>query len=195
MCGCFCSHVYDRSDAPIEYIVEGKAVISLDSSEWHRLRHAYGAASDIPRLLRQLADNPGPTKNRKEEPWFSLWSALCHQGDVYDASFAAVPHIVEIGIAASGPIDFGFFQLPASIEVGRSRRHEADLPPQLKNSYLGALRRLHECAFKHAEEDWDSTMAQAVAAALAAAKGQVQLAEAIGELDRDTIAQIIAGDV
>lgn len=31
---------------------------SLDSSEWSELRHAYGSASDIPPLLRQLADLP-----------------------------------------------------------------------------------------------------------------------------------------
>ena len=123
-------------------------MISLDSSEWHRLKHAYGAASNIPQLLRHLADNPSPTKNYRDEPWFSLWSALCHQGSVYDASFAAVPHIVEVGIAASGPIDFGFFQLPASIELGRHRQPTLDLPPHLKTPYLAALHRLHEGAFK-----------------------------------------------
>lgn len=170
-------------------------MISLDSSEWHRLKHAYGAASNIPQLLRHLADNPSPTKNYRDEPWFSLWSALCHQGSVYDASFAAVPHIVEVGIAASGPIDFGFFQLPASIELGRHRQPTLDLPPHLKTPYLAALHRLHECAFKHAGDDWDGGMAQVIAMGLAAAKGQIRLAEAIGELNSDIIARIISADL
>src|SRR5262245_2777864 len=76
-------------------------MIPLDSPEWRRLQHAYGPASDIPDLLRQLAANPCAKKSG-DEPWHSLWSALCHQGDVYTASYAAVPHIVDIALNAKG---------------------------------------------------------------------------------------------
>lgn len=69
-------------------------MLQLDSDQWTRLRHAYGEASNIPALLRAL-----PTAEVKRgadaEPWMSLWSSLCHQCDVYSASYAAVPHIVE----------------------------------------------------------------------------------------------------
>lgn len=69
-------------------------MIELLSSQWSELSHAYGAASDIPKLLTQLEDYPEATDYRAE-PYFSLWSALWHQGDVYTASFAAVPHILK----------------------------------------------------------------------------------------------------
>jgi hypothetical protein len=53
------------------------------------------------------------------------------------------------------------------------------------------LRTLHECAYRHAADDWDATMAQAVAAALAAAKRQTDLAEALINLDDDLIARLV----
>jgi len=67
-------------------------MLDLDDPRWSDLTHAYGKASDIPDLLRQLDKLPLATGDA--EPWFSLWSALAHQGDVYPASFAAVPHVV-----------------------------------------------------------------------------------------------------
>src|SRR4051812_40379348 len=71
-------------------LVEGK-MLALDSPRWGELTHAYGEASDIPALLRRLKTAPPPTDYRSE-PWFTLWSALCHQNDVYIASYAAIPH-------------------------------------------------------------------------------------------------------
>ena len=167
-------------------------LILLESEQWHELKHAYGKASDIPGLLTQLSHNTGPKSNYRDEPWFSLWSALCHQGDVYSASYAAVPHIVEIGLQASGPIDSGFFHLPACIEVFRGNGRGPQIPAEMAEAYFAGLRGLHECAFRHADEDWDGAMAQSVVAALAAAKGQIRLAHALIELDDDMIAKIIA---
>jgi hypothetical protein len=49
-------------------------MLSLDSPRWSELRHAYGSASDMPALLRQLGGFPSSRNN--EEPWYSIWSAL-----------------------------------------------------------------------------------------------------------------------
>jgi hypothetical protein len=94
-------------------------MLSLDSPRWSTLQHAYGAASDIPALLRQLPDFP-PSEGTKE-PWFTIWSSLAHQGDVYTASFAAVPHIVA-GLATNPTRASGtYFQFPAWVEICRHR--------------------------------------------------------------------------
>ena len=137
---------------------------------------------------------PPPRRDYKDEPWFSLWSALCHQEDVYNASYAAVPHVVEIALITKGEIDVGFFLLPASIEVARLLGRGPALEPSLEAPYLNALRQLHECAFVHATDEWGSDMAQSIAAALAASKGQIALAQAILNLDQDIIARINTGD-
>lgn len=84
-------------------------MLSLDDPRWRELRHAYGNAADVPDLLRALALSTGPKEGYRDEPWFSLWSSLCHQGDVYTASYIAVPHIVQIASEATEPVDFSFF--------------------------------------------------------------------------------------
>ena len=83
-------------------------MLSLDSERWRDLRHAYGAAEDIPELLKQLESHPDDGDDA--EPWFSLWSALAHQGDVFQASFAAIPHVVAAlsrAPASAPPVFFG----------------------------------------------------------------------------------------
>jgi hypothetical protein len=57
-------------------------VLSLESANWSELGHAYGSASDIPGLLAKLSAYPAKS-GYDSEPFFSLWSALCHQGDTY----------------------------------------------------------------------------------------------------------------
>ena len=61
-------------------------MLPLDSPRWSRLTHAYGSASDVPHWLTQLSSLP--TSEGQNEPWYSIWSALAHQGDVYEASYA-----------------------------------------------------------------------------------------------------------
>jgi hypothetical protein len=167
-------------------------MLSLDDSRWTELTHAYGPASDVPALIRQLADNPAP--KRANEPWFSLWSCLCHQGDVYTASYAAIPHIVQIALTTPGSIDFSFFQLTASVEVARVNGLGPDIPPFLALSYAEAIKALPDCVSAHLTEDWDQDMTICIAAALAVAKGQHVLAEALMNLDGDLISRINSGE-
>lgn len=49
-------------------------MLGLDSPRWAELQHAYGSATDIPSLLRQLSTLPDAEGDA--EPWYSLWSAL-----------------------------------------------------------------------------------------------------------------------
>jgi hypothetical protein len=166
-------------------------MVPLDSPDWSRLTHAYGAASDIPALLHQIAADPRPNTRPGGEPWFSLWSALCHQGDVYGASYAAQPHLVQIALAAAGPIDSSFFHLPACIEVSRARGRGPEIAPELRHAYFAALHDLHLCALRQAEQPWDFGMAICIAAALAAAKGQIDLAAALSVMGEDTVRWVI----
>jgi hypothetical protein len=75
-------------------------MLDLNSPGWHELTQAYGAAETIPALLQQLQTAP-QSKDYRSEPWLSLWSSLCHQGDIYTASCAAVPHVTAIGATIS----------------------------------------------------------------------------------------------
>ena len=166
-------------------------MLSLDDPTWAQLSHAYGPASDVPELLRKLAQSTRQHESHQEEPWFSLWSSLCHQGDVYEASYAAVPHIVEIALVTPGPLDFSFFQLPACIEIARQNGRGPELSIGLGVSYLSALAKLSECASVHLSDEWDDNMLLSTLAAIAVAKGKYRIAEAIVNLDDHLIDKLI----
>ncbi|PDT16838.1 hypothetical protein CO670_11125 [Rhizobium sp. J15] len=169
-------------------------MLSLDSQRWGELRQCYGLATDTPELLKTLEKSPGPMPTPGAEPWFSLWSSLCHQGDVYTASYAAVPHIVRIALTTATPIDFSFYQLPASIEVSRKTGRGPDIPGDLEQAYLHAIASLAECVSLHRHEAWDRPTLLSASAAQAVAKGHIHIAEALSNLDDDIIARIINSD-
>jgi hypothetical protein len=168
-------------------------MLPLDSLEWHRLRHAYGPASDTPGLLRRVAADPRPQADVGTPLWEPLWSSLCHQDDVYVASYAAVPHLVEIARTTRGPIDFSLLLLPACIEISRCKGGGPGVPETLAEAYRQAISALADCVFRHATDEWDDNMARVAAAALVVAKGHPSLGDALVNLDRDTIAKIVNG--
>ncbi|MFF7991408.1 hypothetical protein ACFZDG_16650 [Kitasatospora xanthocidica] len=88
-------------------------------TDWSRLSHAYGAADDIPALLGRIAAEPNA------ELWSDLWSALCHQGSVYSASFAALPWLT--GTAESGNREqaVNALVLAGAIVAGTGQSHGA----------------------------------------------------------------------
>lgn len=166
-------------------------MLSLNDPRWSSLSHAYGSARDIPALIFALAEHTEPMPSYDSEPWFSLWSSLCHQDDVFEASYAAVPHIVQIGCKASGPIDFNFFQFPASVEVGRQSGRAPSVPPDLAEAYHSAIKEIETCIERHRSEDWDEDMLLSVLSAQAAAKGNCRIAQAIMNLDDNLIQRLI----
>ena len=64
----------------------------LDDIEWGRLEHAYGAASDVPALIRDLT---AKDEQVVEGAIYELFGTIYHQGTVYPASVPAVPFLAE----------------------------------------------------------------------------------------------------
>lgn len=154
-------------------------MLPLDSARWAELEHAYGVATDIPSLLVQLSNLPGSEGDK--EPWFSLWSALAHQGDVYAASFAAVPHVIEALSSSPERADFTYFQFPAWVEICRNK-NGTKIPEDLAPAYLDSLKRLPQLVAAASTREWDAGFLQCALSAIAASKGQSAIAEAIQEL-------------
>jgi hypothetical protein len=155
-------------------------MLGLDSPRWSTLETAYGPAVDVPDMLRALESVPN-SDDWRDEPWSSIWSALAHQGDVYSASFAAVPHIVSVLAAAPDRAGFNYFAFPAWVEICRQRKAEP-IPEDLNGPYTAALARLPRLAAAAADRPWDEPMLQSVLGAIAVAKGPVEVAEAASEL-------------
>jgi hypothetical protein len=163
-------------------------MLALESPRWSELQHAYGSASDIPALLRQL--EKVPDGNGKEEPWFSLWSALAHQGDVYSASFAAVPHVIEALSKAPDRAGSAYFHFPAWVEVCRHRKGIA-VPDDLEPAYTKALQKIPALVAAAATQEWSEDLLVCALAAIAAAKGYVSVAEATMELTPDVATEFM----
>ena len=72
----------------------------LDNVPWHRLHHAYGPATDVPQLLRDIASRKPKVR---EEAWDRLNGNLWHQGTVYEAAAHAVPFLIELSQAPNVP--------------------------------------------------------------------------------------------
>lgn len=73
------------------------ALAELDNVDWSTLHHAYGQgvvgtelSGDVARALVLLRDDPVRALND------GLWSNICHQGTVYEATAYALPFIAAI---------------------------------------------------------------------------------------------------
>jgi hypothetical protein len=160
-------------------------MLGLNSPRWKDLTHAYGSAADIPALLEQLKTAP-PQKDTTTEPWFSLWSALCHQYDVYPASYAALPHIVAIASSRPAGERLDHLLFASSIEAFRHLDDAPPIPTDLQKSYLQGLKQATELILDCLKLDWPETDYRILLGALAIVRGQPQLGNAIFELDNET---------
>jgi hypothetical protein len=164
-------------------------MLSLESPRWSELKHAYGSAGDIPALLAQLQHLP--SSGNDSEPWFTLWSALAHQGDVYSASFAAVPHIVHALALAPAKADHTYFQFPAWVEICRAK-NRTEIPQDLQAAYATSLAQLPSLVAAASAGAWEPGFLTCALAAVAAAKGQPVVAEAALELTPEVAEEFLA---
>lgn len=90
---------------------------TLDAIDWKSLTHAYGEASDVPKLIRALASEHA---SKREGALEGLFSTIWHQGTVYPASAAAVPFLIALaGSDAQGDLA-AILELLAHLATGSS---------------------------------------------------------------------------
>lgn len=152
---------------------------------WDDLEHAYGPASDIPGLLH-LAESDLRRGHQPGSTWFQLWSALCHQGDVYQASYAAVPALIRLAERAEYRGNYDPLLLAACIELARLEGTGPELPGASVDVYRATMTRgleLATDALTISALDEDSI--QAYRACVAAFGGEVGAARSILDEDGD----------
>jgi hypothetical protein len=88
-------------------------MLALDDKRWQSYLGGYGVPYDASQLLRRLLEG-----GADDELWEELWTELHHQGDVGQASYAAVPWLVEY-VRRSPQIDWNALALIAKIELER----------------------------------------------------------------------------
>ena len=158
-------------------------MLTLDSDRWDGLDQAYGRAGDVPRVLTALEslDDPG----QRKALWFALWRMLCQQGNVFTASYAAVPHLLRIGSAFPFSERIGAIHLVCRVELLRRTPAAPPVPDDLVASYADAIDGLPTIVSGCTNEFWEIDVAQILAAALVIGKRQGALGALILELGND----------
>jgi len=149
------------------------------------LRHAYGVATDIPDLLARAATDRRPGHHR-DSTWFALWSALCHQGDAYSASLAAVPHLIAQAPEALARHSYEPLLLAASIEQARLEGRAPAVPDGLTPAYLSAIQAGRDLAERAVPGAWSDDARIALSGSLAVFRGDLAGAHAIFEADAES---------
>jgi hypothetical protein len=113
-------------------------MISIEDVRWSNMTGGYKMPLDPRPLLRRLGADSDTT-----EVWHELWNELHHQGDVGDASFAAVPFLVKI-YQERGVIDWNTYAIVAIVELARNEGQNPDVPKWIADDYFQAIRKLAE---------------------------------------------------
>lgn len=147
-------------------------MLALDDPRWDGLKGGYRILYDPRAALRLLEEN-----GHAEEAWAELWEELHHQGDVGEASYAALPHLVRICRTRQRP-DWNIYGLASTIEECRQAGHNPPIPDWLHDSYTEAWRELVRLGGRELSEVSEPILILNILAALAAGKGQLTIARA-----------------
>jgi hypothetical protein len=139
--------------------------MDLDDPRWSRLQGGYRVPYDPRKALAALERG-----DETETAWEELWSELHHQGDVGEASYAAIPHLVRIH-AARGVADWNTYALVATIEEARGNDRNPELPAHLKDAYEDAWRKLVEVGLRELGPARDPTLVCSIIGVVAMGKG------------------------
>lgn len=157
-------------------------MLSLDDLKWRELNGGYKTPYDASVALKRM--------ERGEDVWDELWEELHHQGDVGEASYAAVPHLIRIGKTLPNR-DWNLYALVSCIEVERHRKTNPPLPDWLAESYRQAMGEMLDLAASDLRSSDEQYTVWSILAAIALAKGQLKLGALISLSDESDIEELL----
>jgi len=160
-------------------------MISLDDPKWENLKGGYRLQYDASPALRQIEEGASV-----EDAWEELWNELHHQGDIGEASLAAVPHLVRIQ-QAKAEVDRNVYALLSTIEIGRHRKGNPPLPHWLEQDYHQAWSDVMGLAFRDLLKTHDPLAVRSILGTLALAKQLVKLGMFIVNTDESEIDELL----
>ena len=140
-------------------------MLSFDDSRWTQLKGGYRMPFDPRPALAQLEAG-----SDVDDAWRILWEELHHQGDVGEASYAAVPHLVRIH-QQRGVVDWNTYGIVAIIELARDDAGNPPMPKWLEEDYSQALRSLAAIGTTEILRTNDVEIVQAILGVIALTKG------------------------
>lgn len=140
-------------------------MINLEDVRWSNMTGGYKTPLDPRPLLKRLRTDSDTTA-----VWHELWEELHHQGDVGDASFAAVPFLVR-SYRERGVIDWNTYAIIAIIELARKEGKNPDVPLWIADDYFQAIRELAEIGTTEILQARTTEDAQAILSVIAIERG------------------------
>lgn len=148
-------------------------MLTFDDPRWDQLKAGYRMPYDPRPMLRRLEAG-----DDVQGAWHELWEELHHQGDVGEASYAAVPHLVRIHRGRGIP-DWNTYAMVAIIELARGKEIDSDhgkrknpeVPEWLREDYFEAIRKLAESGIKELPNVQDPDILRGVLSVIALFKG------------------------
>ena len=159
-------------------------MLSLDDPRWATLPGGYRRPCDVRPLLRGVE-----SQSDVSPVWKQLWDALYHQGDVGEASYAAVPHLVRIHRERE-LLDWNTYALVAAVEVAREAKGNPALPNWLESGYSEAIAQLGEAALTDHPCLHDASTIRAVLALIALWKGARTYGRILIECTEDEVLEM-----
>lgn len=138
--------------------------MDLSDERWASLHGCYRHPYDVRPALGRLAAGDASV-------WDELWEELHHQGDVGEASYAAVPEIARI-YAGQGRSDWNVYALAAAVEEARHRTSNPAMPAWLEEGYTLGWGQLEARALVDFPAASNDELVSSILAVLALAKGK-----------------------
>jgi hypothetical protein len=143
-------------------------MLSLNNYQgWHTLRHAYGSADSIPKLLSSFKNQASDRKKL----WSELSNLLYHQGSIYTASLAALPYLLENAVIYNTDEDFDLICLISAIIVAAECTKMPEAPKEIQDTYKSSLEHAPKILFSALPKVTNDNAVMYVMAALAALGG------------------------
>jgi hypothetical protein len=147
-----------------------------EKPNWSEMKGGYRLPYDPRTAIGKLKHDP-----LDQDTWHELWEELHHQGDVGEASYTAVPLLLEA--CGSGPRDWNFFALIAIIELERHRSGNPGLPGWLEDSYRSSLDHAKHLALTDLGSTTDMMLMKSAMAVVALASRNLKLGALLFQID------------
>jgi hypothetical protein len=148
-------------------------MLTLDDPRWRTLT-AYGNPADLPGLLRTLQQSTTP--EQAAALTYAVSEYICHQYDVYSASYAVVPHLAALAAGRAPAEQVPVLALIGLIAALAQRQDAEPVPADLRPAYEAALQQAGDLVLDNFRRPCSHADFGALVGALAAIRGHAVLA-------------------
>jgi hypothetical protein len=160
-------------------------MIELDDPKWEGLKGGYRVTYDPRPAVRALE-----AAENRQDLWDELWTELHHQGDIGEASYAAVIALVQIE-KRQRRFGWNLLALAATIEIERHRSGNPPVPAWLETDYREAWTDLAEFALQDLRSGEDNERVRTALPVIALARGQHKLGAFLWWLDESDLDALV----